>query len=61
MMEQICFVIAQGDTADPITVAEKIAKDHKFSSWMVRKVREDTDGGLRSTRWAIRGWLKPNE
>ena len=59
MAEYVYFTIAFGDTADPKDIAKEIAEQLKFSTWMVRQVRDEMDEGMLSTKWCIEGWEKP--
>ena len=36
-MEQICFSIPYGDTADPNTIAKQLAEELQFKVWMITK------------------------
>ena len=56
MGEMIYFTIAHGDTSDPSKNAERLARDLGFSSWMLRKIRDEVDDGLISTKWRLEGW-----
>ena len=58
-MEQIFFTIPFGDTTDPKTVAEGMARELQFSSWMYRKTDSYySEEGLAATKFVLMGWMK---
>ena len=56
MTEMIHFTIAYGDTSDPLNFAKELAREHEFSEWLLRKVRDVCDDGIVSTKWRLEGW-----
>ena len=56
-METINFTIPFGDTSDYRKVAEKIAKDLLFCSWMVRAAKKSSDDdGIAADNFILMGW-----